>query len=397
VVVLLGCLAVGGLFLDDIGKNADREPDPVGVILAVMCVVPLLWRSSNSLRVLIATTLPLLALASLQYESAGASLGQIIAMYSAAVSRPRIPATFALLFAEATTITWLTLRDAPAGVLNVIANVAALFAVWAFARSVGFRRAYTAELEAHAARLEITRETDMRAAVAEERARIARELHDVVAHHVSVMTVQASAAGRILTRNPDRAKEAMSAVESTGRAALVEMRRLVGVLRSDEPNADKTAGGQHTPAPGLDQLDVLVGQVRDAGLAVELAIEGVPCELPQGIDLAAYRIVQEALTNTLKHAGPAGAWVLLRYDLTDLHIRITDDGAEPQLSPSQRADAGKRYGHGLVGMRERVALYGGDIHTGRHPDGGFEVRARIPLTANDRTEPGAERLEQSRP
>ncbi|WP_436788214.1 sensor histidine kinase [Yinghuangia sp. YIM S10712] len=384
-VVVLGALAIGGLFIDDLGDTQRREPDAFGVVLAVLCVVPLLWRSSHSLRVLVAVTIPFLILAANHYSATGASLGQLVAMYSAAVSRPRIPAAFALFFAEGTTLLWLAIGRRQLGFVDVLANLAALFAVWAFARSVGFRRAYTAELEARADRLMHTREADTRAALAEERGRIARELHDVVAHHVSVMTVQASAAQRTIARNPDRAREAMAAVEQTGRAALVEMRRLVGILRGNEEEAGGTVQlneGHNAPQPGLDALEVLVQQVREAGVPVELSIEGVPTELPPGIDLAAYRIIQEALTNTLKHAGPAGSRVLLRYRHDELLVRVADDGRGAAANLDARDDG--RTGHGLLGMRERVALYGGRLYAGPRAGGGFEVLARIPLPPGDR-------------
>ncbi|WP_345677972.1 sensor histidine kinase [Yinghuangia aomiensis] len=392
-VVILGALAIGGLFLDDLGSDMRRQPDAFGVVLAILCVLPLLWRSGHSLRVLLAVTVPFLVLAGAHYGAAGASLGQLVAMYSAAVSRPRLPAAFALFFAEATTMAWLAMGDRDIGFVDVLANLAALFAVWAFARSVGFRRAYTAELEARADRLMATREADTRAALAEERGRIARELHDVVAHHVSVMTVQASAAQRTIARDPDRAREAMSAVEQTGRAALVEMRRLVGILRNTDDaegaEARRLNEGHNAPQPGLDGVEVLVQQVREAGVQVELSIEGVPAELPPGIDLAAYRIVQEALTNTLKHAGPAGARVLLRYRADEFLVRVADDGrgAAANLGASE----GGRTGHGLLGMRERVALYGGRLYAGPRAGGGFEVLARIPLPPADRPRPAAER------
>jgi signal transduction histidine kinase len=402
-VALLSVFAVGGLYVHELGLKDVRQPDGWGVLLAVLTALPLLWRGAHSLRVLIAVSAAGLALAAGGYESAGAGIGQLVALYAVAVGRPRVPAAFALAFAETSTVVWLSLRDSEIVFLDVVANLAAMFAVWAFARSVGFRRAYTAELEARAERLERTREADTRAAIAEERGRIARELHDVVAHHVSVMTVQASAAQRMVTRNPDRAKEAMAAVEQTGRGALVEMRRLVGILRDTTDAVGGPNEGLNAPQPGLDQLDTLVTQVREAGLPVELSLEGAPCALPPGIDLAAYRIVQEALTNTLKHAGPAEARVLLRYTRGELLVRVADDGRGGTTTPT-----GDRTGHGLLGMRERVSLYGGRLYAGPRAQDGFEVLARIPLTAGNTTDPhehaesppdGAapERLEQTRP
>ncbi len=209
------------------------------------------------------------------------------------------------------------------------------------------------------------REVAAREAVVAERARIARELHDVVAHGVSVMVVQAQAGPRLLGE-PEAAGEAFRSIETTGRDALVELRRLLGVLREGD---DQPAT---TPQPGLDRLDALVEQVRAAGLRVDLRVEGDPVLLPAGVDLSAYRIVQEALTNTLKHAGRAEAEVIIRYRASVLELEVLDNGTGPstQLNGS---------GHGLVGMRERVTLYGGVFEAGSRNGHGFAVRARLPI------------------
>jgi signal transduction histidine kinase len=203
------------------------------------------------------------------------------------------------------------------------------------------------------------------AAIAEERARIARELHDVVAHAISVIVLQARGGRRVLQAEPADAGEAFSVIERTGQQALEEMRRLLGMLRaSDEQLA-------LTPQPSLKQLDRLVEQVQAAGLPVQVAVEGEPRELPPGVDLSAYRIVQEALTNALKHAGPARARVLLRYRTDELELEIADDG------PGTGDGSGA--GQGLIGMRERVSVYGGELEAGRRPGGGYALRARLPL------------------
>ena len=204
-------------------------------------------------------------------------------------------------------------------------------------------------------------------AVDEERSRIARELHDVVAHHVSVMTVQAGAVRRLLRPEQEREREALVSVEETGRKALTEMRRLLGVLK------EEAAPAPLAPQPGMATLDTLLDQVREAGLPVELSTEGKPVELAPGVDLSAYRIIQEALTNALKHAGPARAWVVVRYADKNLELEIANDGR------SDGANAGP--GHGLVGMKERVAVYGGELESGPRPGGGFAVRARLPIEA----------------
>ena len=204
-----------------------------------------------------------------------------------------------------------------------------------------------------------------RLAVSDERARIARELHDVVGHSVSVMTVQASAARRLLRPHQEKEREALLVVEQTGREALAEMRRVVGVLRRPE-EAPALA-----PQPSLEQIERLVEQTRDAGLPVDLRIEGEPVPLPAGLDLTAYRLVQEGLTNTLKHAGAATASVRIHFGPGRLELEVADDGL---------GGNGKRgTGHGLIGMRERVDLYGGALESGPRPEGGWLLCARFPL------------------
>jgi signal transduction histidine kinase len=238
----------------------------------------------------------------------------------------------------------------------------------------GFALSGRAEREADLARrahvLEEEREQQALLAVAEERARIARELHDVIAHSVSVMTVQAGAARLLLAQDPEQAREPILAVEQTGREALAETRRLLGILRSDMTEAELE------PQPGMASLDMLVERTRLAGLPVELTIEGDPVKLPAGLDLTAYRIVQEALTNAIKYAGPANAWVTIRYGGDAIDLEISNDGRTPE---SQNGSGG----HGLTGMRERVSLYGGTVEAGPHPVRGFVVRARLPLEANE--------------
>ena len=213
-------------------------------------------------------------------------------------------------------------------------------------------------------KLEAARTAAAQRAVAEERARIARELHDVIAHSVSVMTVQAGAVRRLLQPGQERERLALEAIESTGREALTEMRRLVGLLRRQGTMPD------FSPQPSMRAVDVLVGTVREAGLPVELAVEGEPRELAPGVDLAAYRVIQEALTNALKYAGPAQAWVTVRWREDEIEVEIANDG--------RSETAGDGRGHGLIGLRERVALVGGTIDSGPRAGGGFVVTAHLP-------------------
>jgi signal transduction histidine kinase len=239
--------------------------------------------------------------------------------------------------------------------------------VWIAGFALGRKLEEAREAELRARRAERERENQARAAVAEERRRIARELHDVVAHSVSVMTVQAGGVRRLLLPEQEREREALLAIEETGRTALAEMRRLLGILRgaNELPSL--------APQPGMATLGSLVEQVREAGLPVEYRVEGEPVELPPGIDLSAYRIVQEALTNALKYAGPAEARVFVRYRTTRLELEIENDG------PAEvNGDAAG--GQGLVGMQQRVELFGGQLDAGPQPGGrGYRVTATLPL------------------
>jgi signal transduction histidine kinase len=222
------------------------------------------------------------------------------------------------------------------------------------------------EAKERAARAERERIERAQLAVAEERTRIARELHDVVGHSVSLMTVQASAARRLLKPHQEKEREALLVVEQTGREALAEMRKMVGVLRRPE-EAPALA-----PQPSLEHLDKLVAHTRERGLPVELRIEGTPATLPPGVDLTAYRLVQEGLTNAIKHARAGLAEVVVRYEDGHVELIVTDDG-----SGDGGGDSG---GHGLVGMRERVSVYGGELEAGPRAGGGFRLRARLPLS-----------------
>jgi len=207
-------------------------------------------------------------------------------------------------------------------------------------------------------------------AVLEERDRLAREIHDVIAHSVSVIAVQAGAARAIAEKRPDRAREALASIEQVSRETMVELRRALGAMRAP---ADEAA---LVPAPGLDVLEDLADTVRRAGVEVEIVREGEPGDVPAAVDLSAYRVVQEALTNTVKHAAPTAARVLVRSDPEWLEVLVTDEGPRP----GARRDEGAvpSGGHGLIGMRERVAMFGGTFEVG--PSGaGFEVRARFPL------------------
>ncbi len=236
---------------------------------------------------------------------------------------------------------------------------------WAIGFAVSRKFWEADEAKERAARAEREREERAHLAVSDERARIARELHDVVGHSVSVMTVQASAARRLLRPDQAREREALLVVEQSGREALAEMRRMVGVLRHPE-EAPALA-----PQPSLEYLDKLVEHARETGLPVELRIEGAPVQLPAGIDLTAYRLVQEGLTNALKHARAQRAEVVVRYGDGRVDVTVSDDGSGD--------GSGDKGGHGLVGMRERVSVYGGKLEAGPRPGGGYRLHASLPV------------------
>ena len=308
--------------------------------------------------------------------ASGADVALLILLYTVAAYRPRRLSIAALLICllggVAAMLFW---SPQPVGgpLLDQVLGGGALFGgtsllAWVLGDSMRYRRGYYAALEDRAARLEAERDAQAKVAAAAERARIARELHDVIAHHVSVMVVQADGARYALRSDPRTTETALAAISGTGRQALTEMRRLLGVLRTA---SDQVA---LAPVPGLGELRELLDQARGAGLAVTYTLSGTPRELPEGAELAAYRVVQESLTNTRKHAGlAASAAVTLRYEPDGLWVEVTDDG--------MATAAGDGGGHGLAGMRERIEMYGGTVEAGPQAGGGFRVLARLPCPA----------------
>jgi signal transduction histidine kinase len=290
----------------------------------------------------------------------------LIYVYTAAahcrrqISLAGLAATEALLL-----VVWLarprSIGDAGTLVIDGLLMVAA----WWLGDGTRRRLEAVAAAQQRAAELERARGELARRAVTEERLRIARELHDVVAHSMSIIAVQSGVGAHVLDSQPEEARKALAAVEATSRQALVEMRRLLGVLRQEaEPR------GSLAPAPGLAELEALAAEVARAGVRVEVRIEGTPAELPAGLDLTAYRIVQEALTNVVRHAGPSTARVAVRHGPGQVAVEVFDDG--------KGGDPGEG-GHGISGMRERAALYGGTLEAGPLPGGGFRVAATLPL------------------
>jgi signal transduction histidine kinase len=352
-VVLVAALAAGF-----VGHAAHLHQWGRGVPTALLQVAPLLLRRRYPRAVLGLITAAWIAQAIA--VSALPPVPTVVAVYTVAANLARTEGLQAAVAATAaTSLATLALGEYD----RVLPYLVFLAAAWVVGDNLGTRRAYTRALEERAERLEREQAAEQARAVAEEQARIARELHDVIAHNVSVMVVQAAAANDVFDSRPERAREALQAIEASGRSALAEVRRLLGVVRED--------GAEYTPRPGLDRLDELVAQVRAAGLAVAVSVEGAPRPLPAGVDLSAYRVVQEALTNTLKHADATRAHVALRYREDELAVEVRDDGSG--------AGNGDGPGHGLIGMRERVTAFGGSLETGPRNTGGFGVSARFPL------------------
>jgi len=357
--LLLGAAVMQSAF-DEQGL---KEPGWAVIALLELSVLPLALRRSWPV-VVLAITLAAAVAGDLLFVGLQIP-GPAIALYTVAAHCERRVS----VAAAAVTAAVLVIPAVAGGGVSEPSFIAAMYAVfaaaWALGDNLRTRRAYLAELEARAERLEREREQNARRAVAEEQARIARELHDVISHNVSVMVVQAAAGGDVFATRPDRAREALGSIESTGREALVELRRLLGVVRP----AGGEEGAGRAPQPGLARLPELIEQVTAAGLRVELTVAGRPRDLPAGVDLSAYRIVQEALTNTLKHARASKADVMLSYGETSVELEVVDDGI----------GGGAGRGRGIIGMRERAALFGGELSAGPRAAGGFGVRATMPL------------------
>ncbi|MFC9130691.1 sensor histidine kinase [Streptomyces sp. NPDC057099] len=372
-VVLLGISVVGGVA---------GGPGSVAVALPLtllLCLVVALRRRLPEKMLLLATAVGVAQLIT-DVERGPADFALLVIVYTVAAEGARWASRFALgaglCAAPVSQLRW------PSDQTNVVGNIALTvfmavpFALaWVLGDSIRTRRAYFAQLEERAARLEKEREAQSKVAVAAERARIARELHDVVAHNVSVMVVQADGAAYVLDAAPDQAKKALETISSTGRQALAEMRRLLGVLRTGEHQE----AGEYVPQPDVQQIEDLVEQCRTSGLPVDFKVEGTPRPLPSGVELTAYRIVQEALTNTRKHGGPnAGASVRLVYFDDGLGLLVEDDG---KGAPHELYEEGgfDGQGHGLIGMRERIGMVGGTLDAGPRPGGGFRISALLPL------------------
>jgi signal transduction histidine kinase len=374
-------LAVGALSLPPLFRDG-RVPSTAALVLLVVLTVPVLLRRRYPVAVF-GVTLAASVVGTVAVDQELAGLAVLVALYTVAAQRPRRTAlTCAVLLEAAAVVAALTPSrlDWWFALLTLSGLVAAALGLGLFTAT---RRAYLAELRDRATRLERERDQQGELAAAAERSRIAREIHDIVAHHLTVIVALSDGAVAASAASPARAAEVMRTVSATGREALTDTRRLLGVLRDDSEGAGEGAGGggggggddsghrPHRPAPDLHELDALVQRVREAGLPVVHEVQGAAGPLAPGLQLTAYRLVQEALTNSLKHAGAgASATVRLRHSPDELAVEVSDDGAG-------RRGASFGSGRGLVGMRERVAAFGGEVEAGPRPGGGWVVTARL--------------------
>lgn len=344
-----------------VGAAAQHSHRATGITLSVVACLPLLVRRRYALPVLAWTTGVLIV----QVAAIGllTPLPVGIALFTVADQLERRDSYLVGLAALIAITPALWANAGWTHVFKIVGPLLGFAVAWLIGDSLGTRRRYVATLEERAERLEREREAEAARAVAEEQARIARELHDVIAHTLSVIVVQAAAARDVFATRPERAREALVAIERSGRGALEELRRLVGSVRGEKVT--------FTPPPRLADLDHLLDELEESGLPVRVTIEGRPAALPEAVDLSAYRIVQEALTNTLKHAQATQAEVALRWQGDALELEIRDDGVGSTSSNGT--------GHGIVGMRERLALLGGTLAAGPATGGGFRVLARFPL------------------
>jgi signal transduction histidine kinase len=354
----------------EVNVESWRSTDALGYLLLSVGPLALVFRRRWPLPVLAVTLAASTLYSARHYPEGGTGLAIFVALYTVAVVEERrrlvvaAAAAVALMAASSELVFYrATMFDG-----EPLYGAVLLLSAWWLGEAVRNRRAYVAELRDRAEQAERTREEEARRRVDEERLRIARELHDVVSHSIGVISVQAGVAAHLLRRRPDKAAQSLEAIRHASDEALGELHTMLGVLRQPDDGRPPLA-----PAPGLAQLDALVAQAEAAGLKVEVAVEGEPRALPHAVDLACYRIVQESLTNVVRHAGASRATVTVDHHDGEVVIEVRDDGlGAPAAVPAAGA------GQGINGMRERARALGGTLEAGPCPDGGFLVRARLP-------------------
>ena len=367
----LSILAIAG------GARDLGSYDPLSLVLLVLTTLPLLVRRRWPMAVFIVCFGATMGHAALAREQLSTTLGFLVALFTVGERKDRRTSGITALIAAvivAIIIAWRA--SLPAGLSGLVQTELAILATWVLGTWSRERGLRLGTAEERAARLEQEREERDRRAVADERERIARELHDVVTHHVSVIVIQAGAAERALDKRPDDARTAIEAIDRTARQALTDMRRMLGILGRASPAGGAGEGGGENlaPMPGLDRLGELLERVRAAGTPVELSVTGERRPLDPGVELSAYRIIQEALTNAMRHAPGARTSVAVGYGPSSLDIRVDDEGRRSNVAAEPQPGSGR----GLIGMRERVAVFGGEFEAGP-TERGFRVTARLPL------------------
>ena len=364
-------LSIGSvLFWQQDPGDGVRPLDVFGYILIAGQTLPIVWRRRYPVAVLAIIVGVFMIDRGFNYPSSWAFLGISLAIYTVGAQLPPKRSLIVGAVAIDVVLLWTLVGvitfDVP--LFAVVSEIAVLGFPFLVGRETHFRERRMVELETRALQAEHQREQEAADAVLRERTRIARELHDVVAHEITVMTIQSAAARRVLSSDPNQADVAIKTVEEAGHRALTEIRRMLGMLRTSDARATN-------PQPGLSELNRLVAQMNDAGVPTTLAMSGETRPLPLGVDLNAYRIIQESLTNTLKHGGPdVHAEVRIEFNDDTLEIEVLDNG---RGAAALRAVASAQ--QGLIGMHERAALLDGVLHTGPRPGGGYRVNARIPI------------------
>lgn len=377
--ILLGVtFAVGSVvnlyYIDASGGVADTEtpPDTLAYVLAVVQALPVAWRRTAPVALAALSTAGFVVARLAEYPVGIEIVGVLVAMYAIAMEldrerAPRVAWPFILGITGFTILGAFTEPNVDAVIVGLM--FAGLLLPYLLGRDAHERRARTEAMEQRAVEIERNQEALREAALREERTRIARELHDVVAHNMTVMTIQAAAARRVVEQDPHRAAEALAAIEEAGHSALIEMRRMLGVLRTESDPSHAA------PQPGLERLQALIDEMREAGLSVEMTTTGRVRPLPPGVDLNAYRIIQESLTNALRHGGPhTAAQLAIAYADDELTIDVTDDG---RGAANRGAHNGS--GQGLLGMKERAAMLEGTLLAAPRAGGGFRVETKLPL------------------
>ncbi|WP_327433470.1 sensor histidine kinase [Streptomyces sp. NBC_01236] len=349
-----------------------------GFLLAVGTAVPLVWRRRAPFLSACAVSVFTPAMALYHAPPPNVAYGGLVALYTVAVLCP--PAQRRVML-----VCWLVgaaltmMAKEHAQPFEYAFHLTSYLGAYALGILTRVQSAYTAALEDRARRLERERASDTARATAQERARIARDMHDILAHAVSLMVVQAEAGPVVVRSDPERAEAAFDAIATSGRDAMRQLRRILGVLKEEQANGTSA----RLPQPGIAALAELVGQVaKSTGLRVELRTTGTPRPLPPDTEVAAYRVTQEALTNTVKHAYASSARVELDWTEDALTLTVTDDGRGPVRSPGDPGAVATPGGHGLIGIRERAAACGGSARSGRGPGGGFQVAVRLPAAAD---------------